>query len=211
MIVSDASSVSCARGATFAENLAGSEGGCMFVSGGSVVLCGGRWLRNSAAANGGALREKDESSVSWSEESIFELNAAGAAGGALSLLVNASSVSWDAPTGFYYYYSAGVYGDALVISAQCIASWQSETGFFSNSAGESGGAVYLHDDSHVSWSGDTITTVFDGNQAVQYRGGALSVTTGSHASCTADTTDCRIFRQFSCQWRSHLGRSSSPF
>lgn len=186
VFVSDASSVSCAHRTTFVENRAGSGGGGMFVSGGSEISCGGRWLSNSALANGGALRAQDESSVSWSEDSIFEFNVAGGAGGALSL-VNASSVSWDAPTGFYYN-NAGVYGGALVMSDQCVAFWQAGTGFFSNSAGESGGAVFLRDDSNVSWSGDT-STVFDGNQAVQFGGGgALAVTTGSRASCTADTT-----------------------
>lgn len=184
VFVSDASSVSCADGTTFIENGAGNEGGAMFASGGSEVSCGGRWLRNSAGARGGALLLVNESSASWSEESIFEFNTAGLVGGALSL-ESSSSVSWDAPTGFYYN-NAGVYGGALTLHDWSSVSWQAGTIFDSNSAGDRGGALFVHENSHVSWSGDG-NTVFDGNQAVQ-QGGALAVEDDSQASWTVGTT-----------------------
>eukprot|EP00752_Nemacystus_decipiens_P007555 g6749.t1 len=183
VFVTDASVVSCAHGTTFVHNRAGIDGGAMFASGGSVVSCGGRWLGNAAVGRGGALKAEDESSVSWSEESAFELNTAGSVGGALHVL-NSSRVSWDAPTGFYYN-SAGVYGGALYVGVEGIVSWQAETVFSSNSAGESGGSVGVFTGSNVSWSGEG-STVFDGNQAEQF-GGALYVTFSSHISWRGDS------------------------
>eukprot|EP00752_Nemacystus_decipiens_P013054 g11547.t1 len=182
VFVSGASSVSCAHGTTFVENIAGTDGGAMLASGGSVVSCGGRWLSNSAVAFGGALRVEHESSVSWSEESVFELNTAGSVGGALSL-VNSSRVSWDALTGFYYN-AAGAYGGGLSLGVQCIVSWQADTVFLSNSAGESGGSAALYDGASVSWSGG-VNTVFDGNQAV-LRGGVFWVDVSSLVSWSGD-------------------------
>eukprot|EP00903_Cladosiphon_okamuranus_P014549 g13496.t1 len=180
--VSDASSVSCGHGTTFVENRAGTDGGAMFAAGGSEVSCGGSWLTNSAGGRGGALRLKDDSSASWSEESFFESNTAGLIGGALSL-VNSSRVSWDAPSGFNNNY-AGVFGGALFLSDRCTASWQAGTAFFSNSAGNSGGSVFANMDSNVSWNGGG-NTVFDANQAGAV-GGAFVIIDRSHVSWSGD-------------------------
>lgn len=114
--VSD-SRVSC-EGSTFFNNTAESKGGAMF-SVNSTIVCGGSWVGNSAEASG-AIRLGDGSTLSWSEDTIFDSNSASVVGGAISVLYG-SSVSWeDCITLFYNntidFYGGSIYSESSYVS-----------------------------------------------------------------------------------------------
>ena len=83
------------------------------MTGNSVVSCGGSWLSNVAGDSVGALVVADDSSVSWSDDTVFAYNVAERFGGAVYALLG-SSVSWNASSTVFYSNSAWFIGGACM-------------------------------------------------------------------------------------------------
>lgn len=109
----------------FDGNIAGFDGGAIFVTRGSNVYSSGAsiFLNNTAARRGGAVSAKGQSDAVWTGWTNFSKNNA-----------------W--------------YGGAVDISFSSYASWEASTSFLENSA-RKGGGVSLIGGSTVSWMGDT--------------------------------------------------------
>ena len=123
------SSVSC-EGSSFTNNTAVSRGGAMF-STNSMTVCGGTWIGNSAESSG-AIRIGEGSSLSWSEDTIFESNSATLVGGVMAV-GGGSIVSWeDCLTLFYS--NIGGFGGAIYSSQSSNMSIGGTTTFDSNQA-----------------------------------------------------------------------------
>ncbi|CAM9468153.1 unnamed protein product [Ectocarpus sp. 6 AP-2014] len=186
IFLSDGSSMVCSGGGAFTDNEASVDGGALYVTGGSVVSCGGSWFGNVAGDSAGAIIVDGESSLSWSEDAFFGFNLAETWGGAVYARSGAS-VSWNASTWFFSN-TVGSLGGALAIVNGSTASWIGETTFESNYATSTtsgiGGALVVYVSSSASWSG---ATTFK-NNAAEVIGGAVWVAVGSEASCTGDET-----------------------
>ncbi|CAM9133326.1 unnamed protein product [Ectocarpus sp. 8 AP-2014] len=186
IFLSDGSSMVCSGGGAFTDNEASVDGGALYVTGGSVVSCGGLWFGNVAGDSAGAIIVDGESSLSWSEDAIFGFNLAETWGGAVYARSGAS-VSWNASTRFFSN-TVGSLGGALAIVNGSTASWIGETTFESNYATSTtsgiGGALVVYVSSSAFWSG---VTTFKNNTA-EVIGGAVWVADGSQASCTGDET-----------------------
>ncbi|CAM9152222.1 unnamed protein product [Ectocarpus fasciculatus] len=186
IFLSDGSSMVCSGGGAFTNNEASVDGGALYVTGGSVVSCGGSWFGNVAGDSGGAIIVDGESSLSWSEDCIFGFNVAETWGGAVYAR-SGGSVLWNASTRFLSN-TVEFLGGALAIVNGSTASWTGETTFESNNAISTtsgiGGALVVYVSSSASWSG---VTTFE-NNAAEVIGGAVWVAEGSEASCTGDET-----------------------
>ncbi len=222
VIVSGASTVSCAGGGTFADNSAEMRGGAMYVGDGSTVWCGGSWVSNKADI-GGALYVEDSSRVSWEDETVFAFNTASTGGGAL--FVTGASISWSGTTDFFSNTADG-FGGALIIIRSTVSwsgtttfancavlyygsggaiaaegsavSWSGRTEFVANYAG-AGGAIYVFNGSSISWSG---TTEFTLNVADQGGGAvgslALDSASGNLETSTLSVNGTTTFSSNSC-------------
>lgn len=189
--VSDGSTVSFVGDGIFAYNTADINGGAVYVTGNSVVSCGGSWLRNTAGYSAGALMVDGESSVSWSKDTAFRNNRARKYGGAV-YVKGGSTVSWNASTVFYSNFGPDFEGGG---GAVCVANgssvfWSGTTTFDSNFAFTNGEALLITSGSSVSWSG--ITTYVDNDlEWIGGEGGAVYVEDSSSASWSANTTFLR--------------------
>lgn len=168
----------------FIGNNVSANGGALFLSENSTVSFSGDsvFFGNSAQMNGGAMYVSYGSSSSWSSETTFLSNTAQARGGAL-LVYHYSNVSWIAPTVFSGNTAVRDDGGGLCVLRSSMAEWLGETTFVDNK-GDKGGGLRVIDDSHVSWSG---RTVFSRNIAVEY-GGGVGMWRDCTASWTAETT-----------------------
>ena len=167
------SRVSC-EGSSFTNNTAGNRGGAMFITN-STTVCGGSWIGNSAESSG-AIRIGDGSSLSWSEDTIFESNSATFLGGVMAVS-GGSIVSWeDCVTLFYS--NIGGFGGSIDIGSQSYMSIGGTTTFDSNQAvgafafgvdlPGAGGAMYVRELSIVAFSG---IATFTNNIAFHTGGG----------------------------------------
>ena len=159
----------------FTANLA-TSGGAIFSSNSQILAEVGEmiFLNNSAQAFGGALKIVDEFDVNMTISANFIDNTAGICGGAgdvegKGIIFIDTVATGNSDSAF------GVSGDLHYIGT---------TNFSRNigEPGEPGGALYVHPESHVSFTGHT---VFDGNSADS--GGALYVHSESCVSFTGHT------------------------
>ena len=117
------------------------DGGALYVSSSSTILLGGSTLfsGNVAGGDGGALFI--DGRASWEVKTTFAYNVAGNLGGAICMTEGGSSISWSADT-LFFNNTAGS-GGALVAASELEISGNANTIFLGNSADVYGGAVFI--------------------------------------------------------------------
>lgn len=178
-----AETIASFSGTTWFRDNAASRGGAVSVFRSTVVFDGNAYFHgNSATDSGGAVYADTLSNVSLVGEAELVGNVS-PGGGGLAVL-DGSNVSWSGKTTLADNHARGdgpEAGGALFVSG-AMASWSGETTFDSNSAGFSGGGVYVMNRADVFWSGDT--TFLDCTASY---GAALLVLNGSTAGWTGHT------------------------
>ena len=117
------------------------DGGALYVSSSSTILLRGNTLfsGNVAGVDGGALFI--DGRASWEVETTFAYNVAGNLGGAICTTHGGSSISWSADTLFFN--NTADSGGALVAASELEILGNANTIFLGNSADVYGGAVYI--------------------------------------------------------------------
>ena len=183
--LSDGAIVSVSKEAVFVNNAA-SNGGAVYVTGGSNVLCSGKTKfseNNATSREGGAIYAIDGSSLVWTSASQFLNNNAETSGGALAMY-RGSSATWNAESSFSNN-SAGWDGGALCLVSDSSATWNAESSFSNNSAHWNGGALFLIYDSSATWNAESS---FSNNRA-DINGGALYLSDdSSNATWNAESS-----------------------
>lgn len=169
----------------FDGNVAGFDGGALFVTGRCKVNCSGasNFLNNTAVRRGGAVSARGQSDAVWTGWSNFSRNSA-SYGGAIDISFS-SKASWEASTTFLEN-SAREGGGVSLIGAST-GSWMGDTKFENNSAtglAGVGGTLRLEGKGTGHLEGDTILT--DNTAGID--GGALHVTGYSRAFWKGNAT-----------------------
>ena len=117
------------------------DGGAVYASSSSTILLRGSTLfsGNVAGGDGGALFI--DGRASWEVETTFAYNTAGNLGGAICTTDGGSSISWSAHTLFFN--NTADSGGALVATSELEISGNANTIFLVNSANVYGGAVFI--------------------------------------------------------------------
>lgn len=159
----------------FDGNIAGFDGGALFVTGGCNVNSSGasNFLNNTAARRGGAVSVRGQSDAVWTGRTNFSMNSAWY-GGAIDISFS-SNASWEASTSFLE--NSARKGGGVFITSGSTGSWMGDTKFENNSATgpfdrSDGGALHLEEKGTGYSEGDT--TFLDNTDDID--GGALHVT-----------------------------------
>ena len=194
------SHVSWRGDAAFSSNHVGYFGGALHIA----FYFSASWIASSAFAGnnagsaGGALDVSTNSTVAWNEGSFFHGNKAGYSCGAISIRHNSYAI-WKSDTTLRENVAAKWAGGAVCVIDTSSASWAGDANFSANKAKYSpapansdithfttnhesldngvGGAVFVQDNSDISYSSEA---VFIGNTA--FTAGALYAGSNSTAS-----------------------------
>ena len=158
----------------FVGNNASYRGGAIWAEDSTLAFFSEtKFHSNYAGKDGGALNLKEGSRARWEGNMTFENNIAGDDGGAVSLW--AADVSWQGTTQFVGNVAATETDDGegggMRVRKGSNVRWTSSNSLFGDNKAFVGGAMFVEDDSTVTWTQPTVTN-FTSN-AAERDGGAL--------------------------------------